>query len=98
MIDTRKVEKSMLNEPIDIMTDDEDLDFDSAKIIADEIARQRTSHPMLLAWFDEKSWKHSPEIVCGCGNKPSWVVYAQSRGANISIFMNNGEYVFLYRE
>jgi hypothetical protein len=97
MIDTRKVRREMLSEPIDVHIGDKALDFDSAKLLADSIAKKETPDPMLLAWFDEKSWTHSPAIVCGCGDKPSWIVYAQSRGANITVLVNEGEYVFLYR-
>ena len=97
MLDSRRVQKEMLTEAIDVRIDDGQLDFSSAKVVADSIASEKISDPMLVAWFDEKAWKHSPAIVCGCGDKPSWVVYAQSRGANISIFVNEGEYVFLYR-
>ncbi len=97
MVDSRRVRKEMLTEAIDVRIEDTELDFYSAKVVADSIASEKTSDPMLIAWFDEKAWKHSPAIVCGCGEKPSWVVYAQSRGATVSIFVNEGEYVFLYR-
>lgn len=99
MIDSRPVKRDMLTEPIDISIDGSTLTFDHAKRMADGKARELTASPMLIAWFDKKEWKHSPAIVCGCGNDvPSWVTYAQSRGARISVLINNGEYVFLYKE
>jgi hypothetical protein len=99
MIDSRPVKRDMLTEPIDITTNGSTLTFDRAKRMADGRAREILASPMLLAWFDKKEWKHSPAIVCGCGKDvPSWVTYAQSRGARISVLINNGEYVFLYKE
>ncbi len=98
MIDPRPVQKKMLIEPIDVRVTNRRLNFDVAKSLADSLARNKASEPMLLAWFDRKAWRHSPAVVCGCDEKPDWLVYAQSRGANISIFMNEGEYVFLYKE
>ncbi len=98
MVDPRRVQREMLFEPIDVRVENRKLDFYSAKSLADGIARRKASEPLLLAWFAEKGWKHSPAVVCGCGEKPSWLVYAQSRGATISIFVNEGEYVFLYKE
>ncbi len=98
MTDTRIVRKEMLIDPIEIDVEDTQFDFAKAKLVADKIARKVTLHPMLLAWFDKKHWRHSPAIVCGCGDKPSWIVYAQTRGGTISIDINDEDYVFLYRE
>ncbi|HMK35179.1 MAG TPA: AF1514 family protein [Desulfomonilaceae bacterium] len=98
MLDTRKVTREMLIEPIDIRSRAGELSFSAAKSLADAAARNKTPEPVLLAWFDEKAWKHSPAVVCGCGEKPSWVVYAQSRGGTISVYLNDGEYVFVYKE
>jgi hypothetical protein len=97
MIDTRPISKEMLNEPIIIETD-ESIDFSRARAIADMKAKESAKIPMLLAWYDKKTGRHSPNIICGCGTKPSWLEYAQSRGGNISIDINKLQFVFVYRD
>jgi hypothetical protein len=96
MIDTRPVRKEMLNGIVTIVTD-KTIDFDQARAIADKKAQELTGVPMLLAWYDKKTGRHSPPVVCGCGITPSWLDFAQSRDGNISIDMNDLQYVFIYR-
>ena len=91
------VTKDMLPNPIEIRVQNEPLDFLTAKRIADEKVREKTSASMLLAWFDRKSGKFSPNVICCDEKKPSWLVYAESRGGGISVNINNEEYVFVYR-
>jgi hypothetical protein len=52
---------------------------------------------MLLAWFDRKSGTFSPDVICCGDTKPSWLVYADSRGADISVDVNDLDYVFVYK-
>lgn len=91
------VTKNMLPNPIELHLDGEPLDFLTAKSIADEKVREKISAPMLLAWFDRKSGKFSPDVICCGDEKPSWLVYAESRGGGVSVNINNEEYVFVYR-
>lgn len=51
---------------------------------------------MLLAWYDRKRGRFSPNVVCCSERKPGWVVYAESRGGNITIDINDESYVFIY--
>ncbi len=74
-----------------------DLTFDQARALADEKARENYDTPMLLAWFDSKRQRFSPNIVCCQEHKPSWLVYAESRGGDLSVDVNDLEYVFVYR-
>jgi hypothetical protein len=53
---------------------------------------------MLLAWYEAKSGRFSPAVECCSETKPGWLVYAESRGGNIAIDINDQEYVFVYRE
>lgn len=74
-----------------------DLDFIKAQSIAKGQARAYYSDPVLLSWFDKKGGRYSPHEAECCGEgKPSWVEYAKSRGANLTIDINNEDYVFLF--
>lgn len=88
--------RDMLANPIDIRVDDPALDFAAAKKIADEAARRLSSEATLLAWFDRKEGAFSPVWGCSGRAKPSWLVYAESRGGNIVIDINDEAYVFVY--
>ena len=71
-------------------------DFDAARKIADQKARELSSDPMLLAWYEAKSGKFSPPVECCSETKPGWIVYAESRGRTITVDINDEEYVFIY--
>ena len=62
MMDPRPVQKRMLVGVVDCMVSEEDLDFGSARAIAEAVARESLHDPMLLAWFDGETGKHSPAI------------------------------------
>ena len=62
MIDARPVKKEMLTAPVDIRLGEESLDFHAARYAADRKASEILSDPMLLAWFDGETGKHSPAI------------------------------------
>ena len=86
----------MLVDPVDVQIDDDALDFEKAKAVADRKASEISRDPMLIAWFDRKSGRFSPPVEC-CGKaKPAWLVYAETRGANIVIDVNRETYVFVY--
>ncbi len=96
-MDCRYVTEHMLSHPVMVRVHDKFLDFLNAKALADHKARELSSDPMLLAWFDRKNGKFSPDVTCCGTEKPTWLVYAESRGADISVDINNEEYVFVYK-
>jgi hypothetical protein len=73
-----------------------DLDFVSAKDIAKQKAKELNPDPMLLSWFCGKTGEFYPKTECGRTDKPAWFVFAESRGADIAININDGEYIFLF--
>ena len=86
----------MLPNPIPLNIMDSDLSFAQAYQASKEMAREIGSDPMLLSWYDRKRGRYSPEeVTCGAGSAP-WITFAVSRGADISIVVNDGEYVFIY--
>ena len=73
-----------------------DSDFITAKDIAKQKAKEFCGDPMLLSWYQGKTGESYPNIECGRGDKPAWIVFAEARGGDISIDINDGEYIFIY--
>ena len=52
---------------------------------------------MMLAWYEGKTGDYVPKTECDVGDKPAWVIYAESRGGDITIDINEEEYIFIYK-
>ena len=63
---------------------------------AKQKAKELTADPMLLSWYSGETGDYYPKTECGRADKPAWIVFAESRGADIAININDGEYIFLY--
>jgi hypothetical protein len=89
--------KDMLKDPVHLQVEDEELDFARAKQLADKEAKKLTADPMLLAWYNAKTGEFSPPVTCCGEDRPTWLIYAESRGGTICIDINEEEFVFVYR-
>jgi hypothetical protein len=49
----------------------------------------------LLAWYQGKTGGYVPKTECGVGDKPAWIIYAESRGGDITLDINDEEYIFI---
>ena len=87
--------REMLKDPIEIQVAG-GLDFQQAKHLASHRAAEIGAEPMLLAWFDRTRGVFSPNLTCCREDKPSWLTYAESRGGDIVISINDLEYVFVF--
>ncbi|MBU4388632.1 MAG: AF1514 family protein, partial [Proteobacteria bacterium] len=72
------------------------LDFSKARDLAKGKAGERCNDPMLLSWHNGKTGEFYPRFECGSGDKPPWIVFAEARGGNLTIDINDGEYIFIY--
>ncbi|MDY6791151.1 MAG: AF1514 family protein [Thermodesulfobacteriota bacterium] len=72
------------------------LDFQSVKQRAKEKAREYCPDPMLLSWYHRTSGEFYPKLQCDFGDKHAWRVFAESRGANLTVDVNDGEFIFLF--
>ena len=81
---------------IELEIDNADLDFAEAKDFAKQKAKETGADPMLLSWYQGKTGESYPNLECGPGDKPAWIVYAESRGGDLTIDINEGQYVFIY--
>lgn len=88
--------KTFTGNHVRIALDEKDIDFESAKNLAKQKAKELTDDPMLLSWYSGKTGEYYPKTECGRTDKPAWIVFAESRGADIALNINDGEYIFLY--
>ena len=88
--------RHFLGNHIKIQIDEKGLDFVKAKDIAKKKARELSTDPMLLSWYSGKTGEYFPKLECSTWDKPVWIIFAESRGADIAIDINDGEYIFLY--
>lgn len=85
-----------IGEVIRFTTEDKAVDFEEAKDLAKQKARQMCADPMLLSWYDGTTGTGYPNLECGRSDKPAWIVYAESRGGNLTVDFNDGQYLFYY--
>ena len=83
-------------EHVTLKIDNPDLDFTEAKALARQKAQAICADPMLLSWYQGKTGESYPNLECGPDDRPAWIVYAASRGGNLTIDINAGQYVFIY--
>jgi hypothetical protein len=74
------------------------VDFETAKKAAVERVKKYDTDPMLLAWYEKKSGKASPEESCEEeGGQPGWINYGKSHGGNLTVNVNHGAYIFIFK-
>jgi hypothetical protein len=96
MMACERPESYMLPNPVHLNINGE-LDFLKAQRIAKDQAKSYYGDAMLLSWFDKKNGRYSPyDVECCAEEKPSWVEYAKSRGGNLTIDINDEDYVFVF--
>ena len=75
--------------------DNPELTFQQAEEIAKRIAQKKCENHMILSWKNGKTGEFYPVRECGTQKLPAWIYYAQVRGANLTVDINNGEYTFM---
>lgn len=73
-----------------------DLDFTKAKDVAKQKVKELYPDAMLLSWCIGKTDEHYPTLKCSTSDKPAWLLYAEARGADVTISINEGEYIFVF--
>ena len=81
---------------IELKIDNPDPDFEDAKDLAKQKAKEFCADPMLLSWYQGKTGESYPNLESGPGDKPAWITYAESRGGDLTINVNGGQFVFIF--
>ena len=87
--------ENYLGQQIKISIDD-NLDFVAAKDYAKQKIKEYCTDSMLLSWFIGKTGEHYPTMKCGSSDKPVWILNAEAKGGDITIDINDGEYIFIF--
>ena len=96
MIQIHSLSDDLPLEIVHVRIDDPDLDLTKARDHAKAEARERNKNAMLLSWYCRKTGAYAPKFECGYTEKPPWRIFAEARGSNLTIDINDGEYIFLY--
>lgn len=83
-------------ETLSLSIDDPDLDLAAASALAKQKARALDRNAMMLSYHSTKTGEFWPTYDCGGQGRPPWIVFAESRGYNLKIDINKGEYEFFY--
>ena len=83
-------------ERVSLQSGDIELEFTSAKDLAKQTAQERSQDAMLLSWYNRKTGDFYPRFDCGGQDRPAWEVFAESRGANLTVDVDGGDYVFMF--
>jgi len=51
---------------------------------------------MMLSYHSGKTGQFWPHYDCGGAGRPPWIVFAESRGYNLKIDINDGDFEFFY--
>ena len=80
-----------------IRIDGPSVDFGTARKSADDISKRRLIEPLLIAWYDGIAEKGHPDVH-ECTDKPGWQTYAESRGGQLTVNVNDGRFILIYTE
>jgi hypothetical protein len=81
---------------IKLSVDKGDLGIAAATDLAKQKVKELSDDSMMLSWCCGKTGEYYPKTECGRTEKPPWIIFAESRGADIAININDGEYIFLF--
>ena len=84
------------HQTVKLTIEDPDLDFNEARAQAKAKALAINRNAMQLAWFNRATGQGFPDYDCGPGDRPPWRVFAEARGGNLTIEVNDGAFIFIY--
>lgn len=95
MVQIREITENQEEQILNLHIEDPELDFSGAKKIAKDKALEICDFPMILSWKNAKTGESYPDYECGITDRPFWIRYAEGRGANLTIDINEGDYIFM---
>ena len=96
MAELRNPPREYPHERIELHSGEPALDFVDAKNLAKSKAREINPDAMMLSYYDDRREEGFPNYDCGSNTLPPWEVFAESRGCNLIIDVDDGDYLFFY--
>jgi hypothetical protein len=81
---------------VNLSVENPGLDLVEATALAKAKARDMDSNAMMLSYHSGKTGEFWPHYDCGGPGRPPWIVFAESRGYNLKIDINDGDFEFFY--
>ena len=94
-----QIQSTLKTHPRDVLklrVDDADFDLAAASALDKEKARALDKNAMMLSFHSAKTGEFWPNYECGGNDRPPWIVFAEARGYNLLIDINDGEFEFFY--
>ncbi len=88
--------KYQLINPVKIRTDESDLDFMTARSMANKKVKSLCPDPKLISWYNATTGESYPGKKCGCAGKPVWLNHAKSCKCDLTVDINDEQFVFIY--
>lgn len=88
--------KYHLINPVKIRTDQPDLDFMAAQSMAEDKVKSLCPDPTLISWYNAATGESHPNVERGSTGKPGWLNYAESRNCDMTVDINDEQFVFIY--
>jgi hypothetical protein len=88
--------KYQLINPVKIKSDLPDLDFVAAQSMAEKKVKSLCPDPVLISWYNATTGESYPDVPCGRARKPGWLDYAESRHCDITVDINDEQFIFIY--
>ena len=88
--------KYQLINPLKIRTDLSNLDFSTAKTLAENKVKSLCPDPVLVSWYDATTGDHYPDMECTAAGKPGWLDYAEVRNCDMTVDINDEQFIFVY--
>ncbi len=96
MVQIRSRRSGGAREEVRLQVEATGLNFEKARDLAKRQAQEICSEAMLLSWNNTDTGDYYPSFECGRSGQPAWVVYADARGADLIIDINDGRYTFMF--
>jgi hypothetical protein len=96
MTEIQATENEYFLDTVAMTIENTELDLATASAMAKVRAREIDSNAMMLSFHSAKTGEFWPTYDCGGGGRPPWIVFAEARGYNLKIDINNGEFEFFY--
>lgn len=93
----KKPLKYQLINPVKIKADPSGLDFMAARDIADEKVNSLSSDSILISWYNATTGESHPDGKNRCAGKPGWLSHAELSKCDMTVDINDEQFVFIYR-
>jgi len=95
MVQIRPISEGLDAETLHVTIADDALPFAEVSAQVKAQAREINKDAMMLSWYNRRTGKGYPDYECG-SQRPFWEMFADSRGCNLKVVVNDGDYVFYY--